>query len=84
MKLEHNKWYIVEIAFNDRNPIHRAVCRYRGDSYVELFGSYENIEYKAIKDLSYFNVVNEIVEMSNDDWLNNGKTVEIEMMKDKL
>ncbi|WP_422661611.1 hypothetical protein ACK8P5_26170 (plasmid) [Paenibacillus sp. EC2-1] len=50
-------WYVVEVSFFPGNSVHRVVCKYKHSGSVELFGSYENIEYKHISDLHYFKVI---------------------------
>lgn len=56
-------YYVVEVSFREDNPIHRAICYHRDNGYVELFGSYEGIITKEVKDLTFFRVVEEISSM---------------------
>ena len=57
-------YYVVELSFRPNNPIHRAVCFHRSNGNVELFGSYEGVISKNVKELAYFQVVEEISSMT--------------------
>jgi hypothetical protein len=57
-------YYVVELSFRKNNPIHRAICFHRIDGQVELFGSYEGVITRNIKDLTFFKVVDEIPSMT--------------------
>lgn len=63
-EMKKMSYYVVELSFRSNNPIHRAVCFHRSDGDVELFGSYEGIVRKNVKQLPFFKVVEEIPSMT--------------------
>lgn len=62
--------YIVEVAFNQQNPIHRATCFHQVDGHVTLFGSYDTPVRINIRHLAYFRIVSELAEMNDTDYTN--------------
>lgn len=69
MTLEFGKYYIVEVSYQDTNPIHRAImCSYRkheGGASVDLMSSgYEGVLSRNIEDLAYFRVIESIDAMN--------------------
>lgn len=56
-------YYVVEVAFSNVNPIHRAICFHRSGNNIELFASYDGLERTNVRSLAYFEVVEELESM---------------------
>lgn len=56
-------YYVVEISFRSSNPIHRAICFHQFNDNIQLFGPYNELIQANVRQLSYFNVVEEITSM---------------------
>lgn len=70
IKLEFGKYYVVEIAFFDNNPIHRAImCSYRthhkGASADFMGSGYEGVLSRNIEDLAYLRVIEPIESLNS-------------------
>lgn len=62
MKFGHA--YVVNVAFHEYNPIHRAIAMCLRENSVDLHGSYDGgvIQFQLIDALAHFEVVCEIPE----------------------
>lgn len=58
--MENMRYYVVEVAFNSNNSIHRSIAYHHSNGHLELFGAYEGVINKRIKELAYFQVIEEI------------------------
>lgn len=63
-EMKKMSYYVVELSFRNNNPIHRAVCFHRSNGNVELFGSYEGVISKNVKELSFLKVIEEVTSMN--------------------
>ncbi|HSQ90177.1 hypothetical protein [Romboutsia sp.] len=59
MKLEWNKYYVAKISYFKNNPIHEVIINVKLDEIVVVFNG-TDCEEVRVKDLNYFEVVNEI------------------------
>jgi hypothetical protein len=73
MKLKNMSYYVVEVAFNQNNPIHRSVCFHRSGGNVDMFGSYEGVISQNISQLTFFQVIEEIPVMNTIEYPNKFK-----------
>lgn len=72
-EMKHMAYYVVEVAFANNNPIHRATCCHRVDGYIQLFGSYEGVISTHINKLAFFRVVESIDAMNISGYPNHFK-----------
>lgn len=61
--MKKQKYYVVDVSFRGRNPVHRAIAYHLSDGHVTLFGSYEDLIEINVEHLNEFKVIEEIKSM---------------------